>query len=196
MRLFHCQGFIRSSNGQYNRHSRISEVVARSWPSSRLRGNKVARERLPWQESQWLRSLAALGTRASRPDESGMTVSPNSVCWWRSLEGRLWGNCRRSGRDPTSAAWRRFQTFRAAKRNRIGEWLTLLIVERCRREMPFKRIRRSTALKKSVLRRAARPVITRQAYRRGVGRQSSSARVAPNILDCPRSYRRAIAPVS
>ena len=36
----------------------------RFWPSSRLRGNKVARERLPWQESQWLRSLAALGTRS------------------------------------------------------------------------------------------------------------------------------------
>jgi hypothetical protein len=95
-----------------------------------------------------------------------------------------------------TAALRRFQTFRAAKRNRIGERLTLLIVERCRREMPFKRIRRSTALKKSVLCRALRPVITRRAYRRGVGRQSSCAPVAPNILDCPKSYRRAIAPVS
>src|SRR6202022_3293290 len=68
-----------------------------------------------------------------------------------------------------------------------------LIVERCRREMPFKRIHRSTALKKSVLCRAAGPVITRRAYRRGAGRQSSCAPVAPNIPDCPKSYRRAIA---
>jgi hypothetical protein len=43
---------------------RIPEVVARFWLSSRLRGNKVARERLPWQESRWLRSLVELGTRS------------------------------------------------------------------------------------------------------------------------------------
>jgi len=41
------------------------------------------------------------------------------------------------------------------------------------------------------------PLVTiRRASRPGVGRQLSCARAAPNTPDCPRSYRRAIAPAS
>ena len=53
----------------------------------------------------------------------------------------------RHSEPPTETGWRTL-TLLIVERCR-------LIVGRCRREMPFKRIHRSTALKKSVLRRAA-----------------------------------------